>query len=101
MFLVHPQCWALLRVLSFESSFGKGLVETAQGCVWAELGLQEDPCAPGGREAVLPWQEQSMSLCSAPASCPAWRWSQAVRQGQSSSGGSQAPQRSQSSFTGR
>lgn len=51
MFLVHPQCLGLLGGPCIESS----CVETEQGHVWAELGLQEDPCAPEGREAVLPW----------------------------------------------
>lgn len=35
---------------------------TDQGCVWTELGLQEDPCAPGGREAVLPWPLEALLL---------------------------------------
>lgn len=49
----------------FESSFGKGHVETDQGQVWAELGLQEDPCALGGRLCLL----SVPLLCSCLLSC--------------------------------
>lgn len=58
MFLVHPQRLGLPRVPCSDSSFGKGCEEAEAGmCVGREGSrrLQEDPCAPGGREAVLPW----------------------------------------------
>lgn len=64
-----------------------------------EMGLGRAGAAGG---SLCSWREGGCAAMAFGVSlCPTWRWSQAVRDGQSSPGASQAPQRSQSSLTAR